>query len=930
MLRINHTTSAESAKSYYALGDYYGKGGTLVRSWFGRGAALLGLQGQVQAKDFESLCDNQHPQTGEQLAGANRKIKNRKVAYDFTFSAFKSVSLLHALFKDARIEKAFHAAVDSTMKEIEPMMHTRIPVGKSTVNRKTDCLVAAPFTHYLSRPTHGWADPHLHEHMVIFGLTHHGNKWRAGEFRPIKTRGDYYEEIFETHLAQNLQKIGYPVERRVVNGKKKLEIQGVTEQVISKFSRRTQEIEEEIEERNLMGADAKAAVGALTRGKKSAGLKGAKLEAKWKEEAGADYAALKKIYRASLGDTKKPVPNRSAREMVDFAIAHCFERASVFTEHDFITVALKHGTGGVSIKELKAAMLETELIREESRSTCWLTTKTVLAEEDDNIRFVQDTRGTLAPLYRDIPDGVDPRLSTEQRAAVAHILTSMDRVVAIAGMPGSGKTISMKPTIAKIEETGLRVLTFAPSAKASRGVLRKEGFKTADTFQRFLLDPELQETASGQVVWIDEAGLLSSRDMHRLFSLAREKDFRIVLSGDTGQHTPVARGDAMRILEEHAGLRPARVLTVQRQKDPRYLEAVQCISGRKIEEGFHLLQQHGFVRELDGKARYHALADEYVEAVSAGESCLVVAPTHAEGGTVTMAIRERLKDARLLDHSGVEIPTLRNTGWTEALRSRPDSFQPGLVVHLHQNLPGKNFRKGARFTVTSIREGQVWVGVEGGELPLPLERASDFSVFKQESIEVTRGERLRLTMNGKALGGESFNNGDVCSLKGIDPNGDLIMDNGMTLPRNFGHLTHGYYSTSFGSQGDTVDRVLLAQSSSSGRAASAEQFNVSVSRGKYRVSIYTDDAEELLESVLESSARPAAHDVVKKKRRDAILRRCQSRALSLRRNPVKGSRRNDLGSAALATESIPSEPLVPLADTISTETEATPELEIEV
>ena len=45
-------------------------------------------------------------------------------------------------------------------------------------------------------------------------------------------------------------------------------------------------------------------------------------------------------------------------------------------------------------------------------------------------------------------------------------------------------------------------------------MLRQEGFASADTVARLLLDEALQERARGQVIWIDEAGLLAvTRDM---------------------------------------------------------------------------------------------------------------------------------------------------------------------------------------------------------------------------------------------------------------------------------------------------------------------------------------------------------------------------------------------------------------------------------
>ena len=63
----------------------------------------------------------------------------------------------------------------------------------------------------------------------------------------------------------------------------------------------------------------------------------------------------------------------------------------------------------------------------------------------------------------------------------------------------------------------------------------------------------------------------------------------------------------------------------------------------------------------------------------------------------------------------------------------------------------------------------------------------------------------------------------------------------LLLDKNYRNFTHGYYTTSPASQGKSVEKVLIMQSSSSGKATSQEQFYVSASRGKFGISIYTDD-----------------------------------------------------------------------------------------
>ena len=80
---------------------------------------------------------------------------------------------------------------------------------------------------------------------------------------------------------------------------------------------------------------------------------------------------------------------------------------------------------------------------------------------------------------------------------------------------------------------------------------------------------------------------------------------------------------------------------------------------------------------------------------------------------------------------------------------------------------------------------------------------------------------------------------------GFTKDGDLVLDNGWVVGRDFGHLAHGYVTTSHASQGKTVDRVLIAMGRESLTAMGAEQFYVSVSRGRDQATIYSDlTAEE--------------------------------------------------------------------------------------
>lgn len=123
-----------------------------------------------------------------------------------------------------------------------------------------------------------------------------------------------------------------------------------------------------------------------------------------------------------------------------------------------------------------------------------------------------------------------------------------------------------------------------------------------------------------QVIWIDEAGLLDVRSMLGVFDIAKEQNARVVLSGDTRQHSSPGRGEAMRLLEKESGINIARVEAIQRQEG-EYRDAVAMFSrGHEVidersgktalVEGFDMLDAMGKIKELPHEDRHAVLAEQ--------------------------------------------------------------------------------------------------------------------------------------------------------------------------------------------------------------------------------------------------------------------------------------------------------------------------------
>ena len=94
MLRITESKNAEAAKQYFGKSmirsDYYIDGQEIAGQWGGKGAERFGLTGTVDQERYFALCDNQDPNTGEQLTP--RQKDNRRAGYDFTVEFRERVS----------------------------------------------------------------------------------------------------------------------------------------------------------------------------------------------------------------------------------------------------------------------------------------------------------------------------------------------------------------------------------------------------------------------------------------------------------------------------------------------------------------------------------------------------------------------------------------------------------------------------------------------------------------------------------------------------------------------------------------------------------------------------------------------------------------------------------------------------------------------
>ncbi len=845
---VAHKNLAD-AESYFdehlAQNDYYAAGEIRPGQWIGAGAERLGLNNAVTREQFHALCENRNPGTGERLTQRQQKENKRRVFFDFTCAPPKSVSVLAVTLDDQRLVEAHEESARVAFRELETFAATRVRKQGSQRDRTTGNLVAAAFVHNSSREL----DPQLHTHFTVFNATFDDSErcWKALQAGGMYDAIRYGTAVYRNELAKRVQQIGY----RIQPAKHGFEIEGVGDEVLKRFSKRAQQRDQavlEMEQKlgRKLSNDEISHVVHQSRAKKLKGISTAEVRERQLAQLSSDERQSLQKLCASVQRTGQPHIAGLEKQTLNHAIAHVFERKSVVAEHELLTTALAHRQGEVDLGNLKQEVkYSAELVKTERG----FSTKEILATELDLIQTVNAGCDAVAPLH----PGYRPAdwLGEDQQRAIYHVLRTSDRITGLRGLAGSGKTTALRELVAACKEARVEPLFCAPTAAATE-VLRKEGFE-AKTLQSLLLSK--QPLSKDKLVVLDEAGAVGMDDMKWLFDLAR--DARIVLSGDTGQHASVARGDALRILERHSNFKSGQLTAIRRQRKAAYRKAVELAAQKRTVEAFAQLERMGAVVLADGHQELHdAAAKSYLKALAENKSALLVAPTWNEIEAVTEKVRAALKTTGRLAGEEKEFQVFDSLSWTEAQKRDARQYRPGMAIHFHRR--GHGFNKNETVAVVAVEHDSLKVQrADGTETFFPLGQDSALcDVGERRKLKIAAGDKLLLQANAVAVR-KHFINGELVEVRAIQGDSVVLAD-GRVIPQNYRTFTHGYAVTSHAAQGKTVDEVLLVASSRSLPAINQEQFYVSISRGRERCQIFTDDAELLRSYVTHSSERLAA------------------------------------------------------------------------
>ncbi len=737
---------------------------------------------------------------------ATSEPRKPRPGYDVTLRPPKSVSVVWALADPgtrATMRQAHTEAVDEVVRYLE----SRAIRGRATVDKvqrelETDGVIAAAFDHRTSRA----GDPLLHTHVVVANMTlldvggEDGPVWRAiaarGLFEHAKSAG----QLYQAHLRHLLStRLGVEWEA-VTNGY--ADIAGVPEDVIEAFSKRRNEIAEVLAESGNTSARAAQIATLETRKPKHYDVDAETLYDQWGSEAAALGFGPKQV--ASCLHRSTPMPLTADEVRTAFAElagpSGLTERASTFRRSDVVEALTSRFVSSCTAIEIEAhadAFLTGETVAVVDQSAFRIASKTSptaqgtaplqprssgstqttyttveLASLEEELLAWANNRNEPERALNGVVIGAvldtRPELSAEQVVMIQTLCDRGDMMLPIAGRPGAGKTYATEAVVAAHLAAGVTIVGAAVSAAAAAELESSAGFArsamSATTVAKLLRDlDQWGGLAPDSTVVLDEASMLSTRDLHRLATHARHASATIVLIGDPDQHGPVDVGgvfqrlckdrgdDLVRLVENNRQVDQVERLAIGEYRDGHISDALarmdnagRIVRSKTAGESFDAMVADWYAEHLDGKADpMIAGPNSTRRALNDRARVLLKANGELTGKPLVVAGREYLIGDQVVARRNDR--RLRNDTSGEFVKNG----SAGVVTKLH---------KGAEVTVEFEREGRIRVprtylaagrlehgyartsyGVQGATHGTARYHPTDQSGFEEGYVAITRG-----------------------------------------------------------------------------------------------------------------------------------------------------------------------------------------------
>ncbi len=518
---------------------------------------------------------------------------------------------------------------------------------------------------------------------------------------------------------------------------------------------------------------------------------------------------------------------------VDFAIAKLSEREAVFNSKDLLDLAKKYDVRvpeGCIETAVQHAINEGLIIAKGEES---LVTKEVYAMECACLKMQKQGEGAVLPVVRGPHESLDAvqnhaQFTESQKQAILLAVTSNDRINLVQGVAGAGKTTMLKEVKRLARDAGFELLGVSNTASAKNNLSEKTvgslynpddertfiaaGIKSK-TLASFINQTEkLLETdlelakqiySKNTIFVLDEASLVSVRDMFAFLNIVELLDARAIIVGDDRQQPSIEASRAFRLLLGKSN--SVVVMNINtRLQTKEALQLMQDVYAVRLDDAFDKLLDN-LVEIPDRQERLQAMANYYLGTKKEERAeVMSMLPLNQDRIDFNALVREGLKKENTL--TGIEIKTniLVPKDLTHPERTYALSFEAGDLVKFNHNIPRLGINKGDYLVVEGRKNNKVLLRDQNNNKA--HWEPSRFAAYIKGAVEVyaveTRqlmaGDEIRWRRNDEARG---IINSETALIVGIKENcatvkllnGNIIVLDLTT--REDQHWDHAYGAT---------------------------------------------------------------------------------------------------------------------------------------
>lgn len=371
--------------------------------------------------------------------------------------------------------------------------------------------------------------------------------------------------------------------------------------------------------------------------------------------------ASEKLERIALFKERKAENRERILRRPEIVLNLVMREMSVFTERDIAKVLHRYVDDAATFQDLMARILQDpEVLRLErehialtsgAREPAKYTTRELIALEAGMARQAIWLAGRSSHGVGDrmLTAAFErhSRLSDEQRHAVAHVAGEA-RIAAVVGRAGAGKTTMMKAAREVWETAGYRVVGAALAGKAAEGLEKEAGIASRTLASWELAWSKGRDQLDDKTVFVlDEAGMVSSRQMALFVETVTKAGAKLVLVGDPDQLQPIEAGAAFRAIADRIGY--AELETVYRQREQWMRDASLDLARGNVARALDAYEDAGMVRtEWTRAEAIGALIEDWNRDYDPAKSSLILAHRRRDVRALNQMARAKLVERDLV------------------------------------------------------------------------------------------------------------------------------------------------------------------------------------------------------------------------------------------------------------------------------------------